>query len=171
VFGSVDIMSETPLRVGEWRVDPAAGEISRPGSVVSVEPQAMRLLRYLAQHPGQVIAEEELEDQLGCGDPQAAKPVARTVAQLRRSLNDNPREPQYIVTVPERGYRLVAPVEIFGESALEPPPGMLDASSVRCDPVSSGQTTLTRRPMSWKMRLAAGAVLILVGYVITRLAA
>ncbi|CAM5609041.1 hypothetical protein RLIN73S_05842 [Rhodanobacter lindaniclasticus] len=48
-------------------------------------------------------------------------PVYRCIAQLRRALGDDPREPRYITTVPTKGYRLIAPVEVHGAERRAPP--------------------------------------------------
>jgi DNA-binding winged helix-turn-helix (wHTH) protein len=48
------------LRIGDWCVDPASGEISRDGENVRVEARTMRLLLCLAQHVGKVVSIDDL---------------------------------------------------------------------------------------------------------------
>jgi TolB-like protein/DNA-binding winged helix-turn-helix (wHTH) protein/tetratricopeptide (TPR) repeat protein len=107
------------VRIGSWRVDPALDEISSGNKVVKLEPRSMRLLLYLASHPGRVVGIDEL---LGAVWPNLVvtpQSVYSTVAQLRVSLGDSIDTPAYITTVARKGYRLIAPVE-FASSA-EPP--------------------------------------------------
>src|SRR5437762_7215171 len=104
-------MTNTPLRIGIWRVDPVSDQISREGGgAVRVETQTMRLLLYLAERPGQVVSIEELLEQVWSGVIVTSDSVYQAVASLRRVLGDDPKQPGYIATVPRRGYRLVATV-------------------------------------------------------------
>lgn len=50
--GEPAAMSEVPLQIGEWRVDPRADEIAANGRVVKLEPLRMRLLMALAPRRG-----------------------------------------------------------------------------------------------------------------------
>jgi transcriptional activator of cad operon len=98
------------FRVGEWLVNPAAGEILRGPVSVRLEARAMLLLLYLAQHPGEVVSIEELLNQVWRGVIVSPDSVYQAVASLRRQLGDDPKQPSYIATVPRLGYRLVATV-------------------------------------------------------------
>jgi TolB-like protein/DNA-binding winged helix-turn-helix (wHTH) protein/tetratricopeptide (TPR) repeat protein len=99
------------VRIGSWRVDPMLDEISSGNKVVKLEPRSMRLLLYLASHPGRVVGIDEL---LGAVWPNLVvtpQSVYSTVAQLRTSLGDSIDVPTYIVTVARKGYRLIADVK------------------------------------------------------------
>ena len=98
------------LRIGAWRVDPALDEISRDGTRVKLEPRTMRLLVCLAGRAGQVVSVEQLLDEVWKDVVVTPNSVYHAVAELRRSLGDDPKEPAYIANVLRRGYRLLAPV-------------------------------------------------------------
>lgn len=98
------------IRIGAWRVDPALDEISQDGTSVKLEPRTMRLLVCLAQNAGQVLSVEQLLDQVWKDVVVTPNSVYHAVAELRRVLGDDPKEPSYIANVLRRGYRLVAPV-------------------------------------------------------------
>src|SRR5450631_3726708 len=98
------------IRIGAWRVDPALDEISQDGTSVKLEPRTMRLLDYLAENAGQVLSVEQLLDQVWKDVVVTPNSVYHAVAELRRVLGDDPKEPSYIANVLRRGYRLVAPV-------------------------------------------------------------
>ena len=51
---------EKSLRIGEWRADPAVGQLSRDNEVVKLEPRTMRLLTYMAARPAEVISIQEM---------------------------------------------------------------------------------------------------------------
>ena len=99
-----------PFRVGDWVVIPARDLLVRGDEQVKVEPRSMDVLRRLARQPGTVVSQTELEADVWAGVIVTSQSVYQAIAQLRRVLGDNPREPQYIETVPRRGYRLCAPV-------------------------------------------------------------
>ena len=98
------------LRIGDWRVCPASGEIFRNGQIVRLEVRAMRLLLCLAGHPGQVVSIDDLITDVWNGVNVSQDSLYQAVTSLRRVLGDDPRQPAYIETVPRLGYRLVSKV-------------------------------------------------------------
>jgi len=98
------------MRIGAWRVDPTLDEISKDGTSVKLEPRTMQLLVCLAEHAGQVLSVEQLLDQVWKDVVVTPNSLYHAVAELRRVLGDDPKEPSYIANVLRRGYRLVAPV-------------------------------------------------------------
>jgi|HubBroStandDraft_1064217.scaffolds.fasta_scaffold03354_5 transcriptional activator of cad operon len=100
----------TALRVGAWRVDPLASQISNGHETVRMEARTMRLLICLAERPGEVVSIEELLDQVWAGVIVTPDSVYQGIAALRRHLADDPKDPSYIATVPRLGYRMIATV-------------------------------------------------------------
>jgi DNA-binding winged helix-turn-helix (wHTH) protein len=97
------------FRLGEWRVDPAAGELSDDTCVVRLRPKVMELLVSLAARPGEVLAKQELLDAVWPDVVVAETSLSVTVAQLRKALGDDPARPTFVETIPRRGYRLIGP--------------------------------------------------------------
>jgi transcriptional activator of cad operon len=108
-----------PLRIGDWRVDPISSEISRANQTVRLELRAMRLLLFLAEHTGEVVAIDALLDHVWTGITVTPDSVYQAITSLRRVLGDDAKHPTYIETAPRRGYRMVAIV-----SAWDDPPAM-----------------------------------------------
>src|ERR1700722_18720334 len=104
--------SQAVWRIGNWQVNPDLGEISRDDCRKKLDPRAMRLLVFLAERPGQVVALGELLDGVWGKSVVTPHSVYEAVAALRQALEDSSETPEYIVTLPRRGYRLIAPVEI-----------------------------------------------------------
>lgn len=115
--------TETPLIIGAWRVDPGMNQISRDGETLKLEARTMRLLMYLAERAGQTIDTNELMDRLWPGTIVTQDSVYQAVASLRKTLRDDAKSPAYIVTVPRRGYRLIAQVTAQSERS-SPPDGV-----------------------------------------------
>lgn len=99
------------LRIGDWFVNPLAGEIARGEERVRLEARTMRLLLCLAETPGEVVSIDNLLSQVWSGVVVTPDSVYQAIAALRRLLGDDAKQPAYIVTVPRLGYRLVAPVD------------------------------------------------------------
>ena len=100
----------TMLRIGDWCVNPALGQISRDGVDTRVDARAMRLLLHLAEHPGEVVSIDDLLNHVWTGVAVSPDSVYQAVTSLRRLLGDDPKQPAYIATVPRLGYRMVAAV-------------------------------------------------------------
>ncbi len=100
-----------PLRIGDWLVDLARGELVRGERRVPLESRRLAVLLALAERPGEVLDLDALTH-AGWGDtPVSADSVYQAIAQLRRALGDSAAKPRYIATVARRGYRLVATVD------------------------------------------------------------
>lgn len=100
----------TVFELGEWRVDPAGGTISKGGVLRRVQPRVMDLLCHLARNPDRTLTRQELLGAVWSDVHVVDDVVWRCVSLARIALEDDRDRPRYIQTVPRRGYRLVAPV-------------------------------------------------------------
>ena len=75
-----------------------------------IEPKAMELLVYLAKRQGEVVTREDIEKDVWGGTLVSYDSITSTVIKLRKALQDNAREPDFIATIPKRGYELIASV-------------------------------------------------------------
>jgi adenylate cyclase len=103
--------SSSVVRIGEWMVHPALDRISRGTETQKLEPRTMRLLLCLANSAGEVVSIDRLLTEVWAGVVVGSASVYEAVSQLRRILGDVDPKPTYIVTVPRKGYRLIAPVQ------------------------------------------------------------
>ena len=92
--------------------------LSRAGEALSVEPKAFRVLLVLLRTPRRLVSKEELLDAVWNDCNVSENSLARSVARLRSTLGDDPREPRYIATVPTVGYRFVCEVERTEEADI-----------------------------------------------------
>ena len=95
---------------GDRTVRPDLNRIESPGGKTRVEPRALEVLLALAERAGEVVPREELQDTVWGDAAITDHALTNYISELRRSLGDSTSEPRFIVTVPKRGYRLVAPV-------------------------------------------------------------
>ena len=96
--------------LGEWTVSPDLNSLARDGRTVHLEPKIMKVLVVLAEHPGDVVSKEHIFDRVWPDTFVSDEVLTRSISELRKAFEDNPREPKYIQTIAKGGYRLVAPV-------------------------------------------------------------
>jgi len=99
-----------PIALGELRVDPARREVRIGARRVTLTPREFALLEALARSPGRALTREELvERAFGPGYEALDRTVDAHVVNLRRKLERDPAEPEWILTVFGVGYRLADP--------------------------------------------------------------
>lgn len=101
--------------VGQWKVEPELRRITYKNSSVSLEPQLMALLVYLAENQGQVVDKEDIFREVWKEVVVSENVLTRAVSSLRKAFNDHPQRPQFIETISKKGYRLIAPVKYPGK--------------------------------------------------------
>ena len=101
------------LRFCKFELDLTSGELHKDGEKVALPPKAFEILRALAERPGDVVTREELRAQLWPADTfvEFDDNLNHAVNKLRQVLGDSAENPQFIETLPRKGYRFVAPVE------------------------------------------------------------
>jgi transcriptional activator of cad operon len=153
----MDRLTAIPLRVGAWCLDPRTGQMSREGEVVRVEARTLRLLMYLAEHAGEVVSIDELLSHVWTGVVVTPDSVYQGIAALRRMLRDDPKQPQYIATVPRLGYRMVAQVRPLVDEPLDLAP--LPAPAGQSAPAATPTYVSGIRPLLIALAVACLAAL------------
>ncbi|MEM7049861.1 MAG: winged helix-turn-helix domain-containing protein [Acidobacteriota bacterium] len=110
-----DVSSSRPVKFGPWCVDPEERILRRDGAVIAVEPKALDVLCVLLARPGRLVTKDEILEAAWPGTLVSENSIARAVAQLRKTLEDDPRRPAIIETVHGHGYRLLPPVTVVDE--------------------------------------------------------
>ena len=82
----------------------------KAGERIPVEPKAFRVLLYMLRNPGRLIPKDEIVGSVWNDSAVSDNSLTRSIAQLRRVLGDDSREPLYILTVPTVGYRFLCDV-------------------------------------------------------------
>jgi len=118
------------FRFGSWKVIPERGLLLDGDSETRLEPLVMDVFVSLASHGGEVVTKDQLIAEVWHGRPQTDDVITRCISALRRGLDDDARNPQYIETVQRRGYRVMLPALPEQPETAEPVP---EATSVRPD--------------------------------------
>src|ERR1019366_5535948 len=101
------------IRFGIFEVDTRSSELLRQGSKVKLQDQPFQALVVLLERPGEVVTREELWKRLWPENTfvDFDRGLNKAINKLRVALQDDAEKPRYIETLPQRGYRLIAPVE------------------------------------------------------------
>jgi DNA-binding winged helix-turn-helix (wHTH) protein len=112
------------LRFGAFELDIEAERLLRNGRHVRLQPQPFRLLCLLAGQAGRVVTREEIRAALWTSDTfvDFEQGVNFAIKQVREALGEDADHPIYIQTIPKRGYKFVAPVEVVGAQTVQAPP-------------------------------------------------
>ncbi len=99
------------FKLGDWWVRPQRNELERADDTVHVEARSMAVLVCLAHHAPGVVTKKRLFAEVWSDSPYVGDDViSHAIWELRKALGDSARSPSYILTVPRKGYRLVAEV-------------------------------------------------------------
>ena len=94
--------------------DPAAGavwldleheQLWGGGQARHLRPKSFALLRYLVAHPGRVLSKDELVQAVWPATAISDGVLTVAITEIRQALGDAVQAPQYLETVPRRGYR------------------------------------------------------------------
>ncbi len=99
------------LHFGPFRLDRQHAALWKGDDPLPLRPQALSVLQYLAERPGQVIPAQELMNQ-NWAETYVTDTVLRVcIRDIRQVLQDNATKSQYVQTVRGQGYRFCGHVE------------------------------------------------------------
>jgi two-component system alkaline phosphatase synthesis response regulator PhoP len=94
---------------GDVSVDFRKAEVAKSGKRLDLSAREFKLLRYFVEHRGATLSRDELLNEVwGYNSMPSTRTVDVHVAWLRQKLEDNPRHPQFIITVHGLGYKFIA---------------------------------------------------------------
>ncbi len=159
------------VHFGAFEADLHAGELRKYGIRIKVNDQPFRVLELLLKRPGGLVTREELKQHLWPGDTYVDfdRSLNAAVKNLRGALGDSPRNPRFIETLPKRGYRFIAALEIPAEAAPGPSvsrqddqPAVQESHSGRAEPVAARARAKTT---FWRITALAACFVIALGAV------
>jgi len=127
-----EIMMELPggsYRFDKFVLDPLNLRLTANGENRTLEPKSFRLLQFLIENRHRVAPKEEILSVVWEGVAVSDNALTRAVAQIRKALDDDPKQPRYIETIPTVGYRFAAVVEVGANREHQPTPAVADALS------------------------------------------
>lgn len=98
---------------------------------ISLPPKVFSILQYLVENAGRLVSQEELLEGVWKDTYVQPEVLRKYILEIRRALQDPPKNPRFIATYPKRGYQFIAPVGEWTPPAAiavdtkapAPPPG------------------------------------------------
>src|SRR4030088_2771470 len=106
-------------RFQSFRLDAANQCLWNGETRADLAPKAFDVLRYLVEHAGRLVTPDEILEALWPETYVNPEVLRKYIQEIRKALRDRPANPEFIETLPKRGYRFVAPVT--DEAEVEPP--------------------------------------------------
>jgi TolB-like protein/DNA-binding winged helix-turn-helix (wHTH) protein/Tfp pilus assembly protein PilF len=152
----------TRLHFGPFELDPHTGELWKSGRPVKLPPQPTKLLILLASRSGELVTREEIKESLWGADTfvDFEQGLNFCITKIRSALADSPDQPEFIQTLPRRGYRFIGSVQSQGRD------------EGRKAELSDKDVPVSRSSRSWRKLLRPVAlialVILAVGYAVHR---
>ncbi len=154
------------FRFGVFELDGSSGELRREGKELPrLRDQALQILLTLLERPRTIVTREELHRRLWPSDTfvDFDHGLNTAINHLRNALGDSAANPRFIQTLPRRGYRFIAPLEIAPHAAATPekPGGSLRGTSGAGEPTAQPASASILSSAHELPRISSGIVRIL----------
>jgi two-component system KDP operon response regulator KdpE len=101
-----DTNRDAPIRNGQLELDPVKYRVMKSGCPIHLTPKEFEMLHYLMMHAGELIPHARLLKSVWGPEYGNELEYLRTyVRQLRKKIEEDPRNPQYLLTDAYVGYR------------------------------------------------------------------
>ena len=101
-----DSNKDGTLRHGKLELDPVRYLVQKAGRPIHLSPKEFEMLQFFMSHPGELITHGKLFRSLwGTERGEEFVYLRIFVSQLRKKIENDPLDPQYILTVPRVGYK------------------------------------------------------------------
>lgn len=105
---------------GPFRIDTSNRLLLRDGQPVPMKRKAVEVLLVLVEHSGEVVEKDRLMETLWPDSFVEEANLTQSVYMLRKALGEQADGPQYIETIPRRGYRFAAEVKVWEDVGATP---------------------------------------------------
>ena len=105
---------------GPYRFDGRLRRLYRDNEPIALTPKALDTLAALLERAGRVVEKDELLRAVWNGVFVGEDSLAQNISTLRRVLGDDPNRPQFIATIPRRGYKFVGTLGTVPPQTVSP---------------------------------------------------
>ena len=99
--------NEDRLEIGDLVVDRRRHEVSRAGARIDLTPLEFQILDLLASEPGRAWSRNDLLDRVWSTEYEGyQRNIDPHINRLRKKLENDPKDPHYVLTVRGVGYKL-----------------------------------------------------------------
>jgi Tol biopolymer transport system component/DNA-binding winged helix-turn-helix (wHTH) protein len=122
VLRVLELVPKSPVvRFGTFEVDLRLGEVRKNGTRIKLTGQPFQILVILLEHPGDLVTREQLQRQLWPSDTfvDFDRGLNAAINRVREALGDSAENPRFVETLPRRGYRFIAPIDVGADLVPE----------------------------------------------------
>lgn len=98
------------FRFARYLLDTVNEQLWHEQELIHLKAKPFALLRYLVENPGRLVTHEELREAIWAETHVTHGVLREHLREVRVALSDNAVTPQFIETIPRRGYRFLAQV-------------------------------------------------------------
>jgi DNA-binding winged helix-turn-helix (wHTH) protein/tetratricopeptide (TPR) repeat protein len=163
----MDRQAKHLLEFGPFRMDLDERVLMRDQEPIILSPKAFETLLVLVQHSERVVLKDDLMKTLWPDTFVEESNLSQHIFQLRKALGDKAHDPEYIVTVPGRGYRFALKVAEITEPDGDLIVHSRSVHTVTVEETESGQSRTSIAPFAefrqrpWNWIFAGTAVIVL----------
>jgi DNA-binding winged helix-turn-helix (wHTH) protein/TolB-like protein len=126
---------------GRFSLNTADRSLRRDHEPVPLTPKTFDILLVLVENAGRIVEKDDLMKRVWPNTFVEEGNLTQNVSLLRKALGENASGPQFIETVPRRGYRFVAPVTIATAATIASLPPLIKGSGISQRAVSAAEPT------------------------------
>lgn len=139
-----------PYRFGHVEVDPMKGHVRAGDEERHLRQKSFQVLLYLIENRDRTVGRDELLDRIWHDTAVTDDTLVQSIVDIRKAIEDDPRSPRFIKTVPKAGYRFIAPL-------------------LESEPLASNDPIREKRPhRAWAVGAGAVVVVVLVALLLVR---
>ncbi len=165
---AMDRQAKHLLEFGPFRMDLDERVLMRDQETITLSPKAFETLLVLVQHSERVVLKDDLMKILWPDTFVEESNLSQHIFQLRKALGDKAHDPEYIVTVPGRGYRFALKVaeiaepdgELIVRSRSVQTVTVEETESKQSSPAIASFARFRQRPWNWIVSSAACVALL-----------
>jgi DNA-binding winged helix-turn-helix (wHTH) protein/tetratricopeptide (TPR) repeat protein len=152
------------IRFSVFELDLDSGELFKQGRKVKLQGQPFEVLLTLLDRPGQMVSREELKQKIWPSDTAGDfdQGLNRAINKVREALGDSAESPNFVETLPRRGYRFIGSIQ--ADNSVQSAPVAPSPSQVPPQP-SSEEDSRSPSKKTWLILLTVAALAFFVaGY-------
>jgi tetratricopeptide (TPR) repeat protein len=126
-------------RLDGLEIDTSQVCLKREGREQHLRQQTFKVLVYLLEQRQRVVSKDEIIEEIWPDTAVTDNALEQCLAEIRKALGDDSRNPRFIKTIPRAGYRFIAAVEAVepNESIAQEP----EPTSVSVEPEKASKTS------------------------------
>lgn len=156
---------------GEWRLDPAERLLLRNGSPVPLTPKVFDTLLLLIENAGCLVTKDDFMKRVWADTFVEDLALVQNISQIRKALAPLPGQENgaLIETVPKRGYRFLAPVQVTADASVSgESTAVVGGGSTTGNSPRETISTVSDRPR--ERRTSVGRILVITSALVVTLA-